>query len=315
MSKNRALGKGLSALISDNKPTIARVAAAPQDNTPQVIAPQNSTPQIEVANPTNTSTLLPLNEVTPGPFQPRRTFKEEQLQELADSISKNGVISPIVVRKDPKSNKYHIIAGERRWRASRMIGLTHIPTIIRNFSDQEALEIALVENIQRQDLTPIEEAEGFKRLIDDFSYTQEELAKVISKSRSHIANMLRILSLPAGVIQLVDEGSISMGHARALVGQPDAQILAERIVRDGLSVRAVEKITAKALSNNNTESSKKHSPDLEDQTKDEISGLEELIAKSLGMKVKIEDTDQGGKVTIFFQNLEQLDVILQKLSE
>ena len=226
----RGLGKGLSALISENY--VSPPAAA--------IKPTAETKAGGVYT-------LPVNKLHPGKFQPRSQFDPVMLTELAESIRKNGLMQPIIVRPSKtQAGKYEIIAGERRWRAAQMAGLEQVPVIIREIADKQALELALVENIQRQDLSPLEEAGGYQRLIEEFEYTQEELAATIGKSRSHIANLLRLLSLPEEIRGMLDNGELTAGHARALIGVPGAVEMAHEIVRRGLNVRQTERYSRQA---------------------------------------------------------------------
>lgn len=296
----KGLGKGLSALIAEinvDTPT------------------QSFNPILD----RQSITELPLDLIDTSPYQPRKYFSEEGLRELSDSIRKNGVMQPVIVRV--KGSRYELIAGERRWRASKLARLNYIPVVVKDLSDKEALEFALIENIQRQDLTPLEEAEGYRRIMDEFAYTQEEVAVELGKSRSHIANMLRLLNLPENVKKLLDEGEISMGHARALIGVEDASKLAEEVVRRKLNVRQTESLIKHA---NNPPEAKdqepapvkaKPLPTHEPKEKDEdIANLEHTISQSLGLHVSIEDEENNGRVVIEFHNLEQLDRVLQKLT-
>lgn len=288
MAKQVGLGRGLSSLMGDGS-RIQPVISAQDRN------------------------ILPVDSLVAGNFQPRRLFSEDNLRDLAESIQKNGVILPIIVRPSKTtSGQYEIIAGERRWRASRMVGLATIPAVIRELEDKEALEFALIENIQRQDLTPLEEADGYCRLIEEFSYTQENLATRLGKSRSHIANLLRLLSLPAPVKELLDAGSISMGHARALVSADNAEILAHRIVKDGLSVRQIEKLLNKNVAKDVKKQKSTVTPPKEEEI-DEISQIAHGLSHSLGMPVSIDLYSNAGKVSIAFDSLVQLDKILQLL--
>ncbi len=217
------LGRGLNALMGD-------------------IAREEPTNGVEGVSPGVRT--LPVGSLTPHPSQPRRHFSETALEELAESIAARGLIQPIVVR--PHGKGYQIVAGERRWRAAQRARLHEVPVIVREFDDAETLEVALVENIQRQDLNAIEEAEAYHRLIGDYGHTQEALGKLVHKSRSHIANLLRLLDLPKGVQERVIEGGITMGHARALIGAPDVEQLAEQVVSRGLSVRDTERLARAA---------------------------------------------------------------------
>lgn len=307
--KNKGLGKGLSALIEEI-------------NLGSVHHPGENKGNED--NSTLAVSTLPLDVLQPSSFQPRRYFSETQMRELAESIKQNGVMQPIVVR--PISHgRYEIIAGERRWRASKMAQAKNIPVVIRELTDKQALEFALIENIQRQDLTPLEEAEGYKRIMDEFRYTQEQLSDTLGKSRSHIANMLRLLSLPTEVKELVEQGEITPGHARTLIGLDNAAELAKTIIAKKLSVRQTEQLIKqrnKADSDTDTTSviktdkpKKPVSATLNTAAKDEdIIALEQAVSASLGLHVSIDDSSDGGKVTIQFSTLEQLDVILQKLN-
>ena len=218
LTPTRGLGKGLSALISDNA---SKPAAS---SGPSVVSGINH---------------VPCARLHPGQFQPRTHFDEGALTELAESIQKNGIMQPIIVRPGA-GNKLEIVAGERRWRASKLAGLETVPVIIRDINNKQALELALVENIQRRDLNPLEEALGYQRLIEEFDYTQEELAGTVGKSRSHIANLLRLLSLPEEVKEMLEKGEITMGHARALLTSESPVELAKQIVKKGLNVRQAE---------------------------------------------------------------------------
>jgi ParB family chromosome partitioning protein len=288
--KNRGLGRGLSALLSDHL-------------TDDVIDDKQRSIHIDL--------------IEPNKYQPRKVFDDAALHELAESIRKNGVIQPIIVCKEAGNEKYSIIAGERRWRACRLAGLHEIPIIVKDIEKKERLlEYAIIENIQRQDLTPIEEAESYQRLIDEFEYTQEEVSRILGKSRSHVANHLRLNLLPNSVKDKVNTGLLSMGHARALVGNENAEEIAEDIINNNLNVRQTEKLiqSKKKGARDNSTSFRQYpkheySPDDED-----LISIQESISNNLGMKVHIEDSEQGGKVTIYFHSLEQLDIILQKLS-
>jgi ParB family chromosome partitioning protein len=229
----RGLGKGLSALMSDSY-SQAMTAEMPAARTAPALS--------GTANGASL-TLLDTGRLHGGPYQPRRQFTDEFLHELADSIEKNGIMQPILVRSSTvEAGKYEIIAGERRWRAAKLAQLAQVPVLIREMGDQQALELALVENIQRQDLNPLEEANGYQRLMDEFDYTQEQLASTVGKSRSHIANLLRLLGLPEAIKQHIDKGLLTAGHARALLGAEDAEGIAARVVTEGLSVRQTEQL-------------------------------------------------------------------------
>jgi ParB family chromosome partitioning protein len=251
--------------------------------------------------------MMPVSSIEPHLDQPRRHFDEESLEELAASIRSRGLIQPIVVR--PHGHRYQIVAGERRWRAAQRARLHEIPVIVRDFDDAETLEVALLENIQRRDLNAIEEAEGYKRLIGDYGHSQEALGKLVHKSRSHIANLLRLLDLPEGVRKLVESGELSMGHARALIGSADAEALAREVIERGLSVRETEKRVRFGK------------PGRERQGRLEIKGagadieaLERQLGDMLGLKVKIIHRPDGGTVALHYSTLDQLDMICQRLS-
>jgi ParB family chromosome partitioning protein len=251
--------------------------------------------------------MMPVSSIEPHLDQPRRHFDDEALEELAASIRQRGLIQPIVVR--PHGHRYQIVAGERRWRAAQRARLHEIPVIVRDFDDAETLEVALLENIQRRDLNAIEEAEGYRRLVADYGHTQEALSKLVNKSRSHIANLLRLLDLPEGVRQLVETGQLSMGHARALIGAADPEALARDVVERGLSVREVEKLARFGK------------PGRERQGRLEIKGagadieaLERQLGDMLGLKVRITHKPDGGVVGLNYSTLDQLDMICQRLS-
>jgi ParB family transcriptional regulator, chromosome partitioning protein len=251
--------------------------------------------------------MMPVSSIEPHLGQPRRHFDEEALDELAASIRARGLIQPIVVR--PHGHRYQIVAGERRWRAAQKVRLHEIPVIVRDFSDGETLEVALLENIQRRDLNAIEEAEGYKRLIDEFGHTQEALGRLVHKSRSHIANLLRLLDLPPGVRALVETGELSMGHARALIGANDAEALARDVVDRGLSVRDTEKLARFGKPGRERQGRLEYKSASAD-----IDALERQLGDMLGLKVKITHRPDGGVVALNYSTLDQLDMICQRLS-
>jgi ParB family chromosome partitioning protein len=250
--------------------------------------------------------MVPIASIEPHPGQPRRIFQEEALAELAASIQARGVIQPIVVR--PHGHRFQIVAGERRWRASQKARLHEIPAIVRDFSDEETLEVALIENIQRQDLNAIEEAQAYKRLLADFGHTQEELGRLVHKSRSHVANLLRLLDLPPKVQIMVGTGQLTMGHARALVTAADPERLAEEVVRLGLSVRETEKL-AQAGKARPTRAPVEYKGAHAD-----LAALERQLGDLLGLKVTIKHSPKGGTVSLGYSSLDQLDMICQRLS-
>ena len=250
---------------------------------------------------------LPVGSLTPHPGQPRRHFDEAQLDELAASIASRGVIQPIVVR--PLGHGYQIVAGERRWRAAQRARLHEIPVVVRDFDDAQVLEIALVENIQRQDLNAIEEAQAYQRLAQDYGHTQGELAEIVHKSRSHVANLLRLLELPDEVQARVVDGGLSMGHARALLGARDVEALAEQVIARGLSVRDTEKLTREAKTGSAT--AREQSPRAPDA---DIAALERQLADLLGVTVRVNHGADGGTLTLNYSTLDQLDMLCQRLT-
>ena len=285
----KGLGRGLSALLGDETGI------------------QTGT---DTAHSTNT---IPIEQISPGRFQPRRRFDDEEMASLVESVRAKGILQPVLVRRDPlHGDAYEIVAGERRWRAAQRAQLHEVPVIVRDFSDEETLEIALIENLQRENLSPIEEANAYQRLIDEFDHTQEVLAKTVSKSRSAVANTLRLLSLPQPVKQLVDVGTLSAGHARTLVGNDDAEALAGEIIRKGLSVRQAEQLVQSAKGGP-PKSSKK--PPAKDP---DTLALEHDLSNMLGLRVSIMfrgDGAKGGSVSINYSTLDQLDDILQRLNQ
>ncbi len=308
MSK-KALGRGLSALIGD-----LNVDELIAKNSDIAMNPSNGAAEYESEThgfeKKNLVKQVDLTSIVSGKYQPRSIFVEQDLKDLAESIAKNGIIQPILVRQ--VGIKYEIIAGERRWRAAKLAGLEFIPVIVKDLGDQETLEVALVENVQRQDLNVIEEAQGYQRLIDEFSYTQESLAKTIGKSRSHVANLLRILSLPDEVREMVAVGKLSLGHAKVLINTPNSLEIAQQIAANDLSVRETEKlIKAKAR---HIERPRSFDFSHKKEKDRDIEAIEASLTSALGLKVLIENRKRGGAVSIEFDNLEQLDRIIQLLS-
>lgn len=287
--QSRGLGRGLSALMSD----------VAQENTSDT-----STRRPDL--------MVPIDRVRPNPDQPRRTFAEDALAELASSLAEKGVIQPLIVRQAPDdADRYEIVAGERRWRAAQMAKLHEIPVILRDYNDTEVLEVAIIENIQRADLNPIDEAAGYRQLMDKFGHTQEQLAGALGKSRSHIANLMRLLGLPEEVQQYLVAGTISTGHARALIGNDRAVALARETIQRNLSVREVEKLVKNAA----TPKRKAGSRDPVQKDADTVQ-IENELSATLRMKVTIDHKsgDDGGKVTIGYKSLDQLDDLLRALS-
>jgi ParB family transcriptional regulator, chromosome partitioning protein len=251
--------------------------------------------------------MMPVASMEPHPGQPRRYFDEDALAELAESIGARGLIQPIVVR--PHGHRYQIVAGERRWRAAQKARLHEVPVIVRDFDDAETLEVALLENIQRQDLNAIEEAEAYQKLIDEFGHSQEELGRLVHKSRSHVANLLRLLGLPEAVRDMVASGALSMGHARALVSAQDPESLAQEVVKRGLSVRETERLVQSSRPRKSREAP------IEYKGADaDIAALERQLGDLLGLSVSIRHRPDGGAVTLAYSSLDQLDMICQRLS-
>jgi ParB family chromosome partitioning protein len=247
----------------------------------------------------------------PNPDQPRRDFDPEKLRELADSIVRRGVLQPIIVRPDRNTDgMFQIVAGERRWRAAQMARVHEVPVAIRDLSDSEVFEIAIIENIQRADLSPIEEARGFRQLMDRFGHTQEQIATLLGKSRSHVANLLRLLTLPEPVLAHLQAGRLSAGHARTLVGQPDAERIAERILAGGLNVRDAE---ALAKAKRTPKRNKEGTSEARDA---DTRALEGDLSSALGLSVRISHgaAGDGGRMTIAYRDLDQLDALCALLS-
>ena len=291
LQKSR-LGRGLASLIGDS--------ATPK--------PESKLP------PEGEQRMLPIDLVRAGRLNPRKDFREDDLAELAESIRQKGLVQPIVVRPDPASGGYEIVAGERRWRAAQRAQLHQLPAIIRDLSDQDALEIAIIENVQRADLNAVEEAGGYRELMERFGYTQDQLAEVIGKSRSHLANTLRLLKLPAGVLELLKQGSLSAGHARALIGREDAEALALHIVKEGLTVREVEALVqADAASPVGAANSNGGRQPREKDA--DTRAFEKEMTDTLGLKVEVKRTSgESGVLTIKYGNFDQLDYIRQRLT-
>lgn len=252
---------------------------------------------------------LPVAQLSPSPLQPRKHFDEEALEELAASIREKGVLQPLLVR--PRGDgHYEIVAGERRWRAAQAAGLHEVPVIIRELTDGQVLEAALIENIQRTDLNPVEEARAFKALIETFSHTQEQLSKVVGKSRSHIANSLRLLGLPGPVIELLEAGKLTAGHARTLVGRADAAELAARIIAEAMSVRAAEDLVRDPPATASSPSAPRAKPEKDADTR----GLEKELSDKLGLKVTISGRGEKGELRIAYRTLEQLEDVCARLT-
>jgi ParB family chromosome partitioning protein len=301
--KSRGLGRGLSSLLGDAG--IAATTGASAGAAPSPASPASAPAQTGL-------TELPIEWINSGPWQPRRRFDTASLSELADSIRSKGLVQPILVRpRAGASNRYELIAGERRWRAAQMAQLHSVPAIIRNLEDEEAHELALIENVQRADLSAVEEAEGYRQLIDSFGYTQEQLSQIIGKSRSHIANLLRLLSLPREVSDMVVNGTLSMGQVRPLVGDEDCVALAREVAARGLSARQVEAMVARRKRGAAGASKSTVAPG----KSADIRALEAKAEKALGLRLAIDwdETAGKGRMAISFTSLEQFETVMAKL--
>jgi len=253
--------------------------------------------------------MVSISQVKSSPLNPRKDFREDELAELSESIRTKGLVQPIIVRPDPNAaGDFEIVAGERRWRAAQKAGIHTVPVIVRELTDKELLELAIIENVQRQDLNAIEEASGYRELIERFAYSQEQLSEIIGKSRSHVANTMRLLKLPVGVQALVQQGSLSAGHARALIGREDAESLAHRIVEQALNVREVEAIVQGREEVTPGPSRKPRDKDAD------TKAFEKELTDLLGLKVEIKrGSGESGHLIIKFGNFDQLDYIRQRI--
>jgi ParB family chromosome partitioning protein len=288
-SPKKGLGRGLSALMGE--------VAAPR-------APESGT-----AGHRN----LPTAQLRPGKFQPRRKFDDAAIAGLADSLRSQGMIQPILVRRlTGAAESYEIIAGERRWRAAQVAGLHEVPVLVKSLTDAQALEFALVENLQREDLTPLEEADAYRRLMEEFAHTQEGLAQHLGKSRSHVTNTLRLLTLPDAVKALLDSGALSAGHARALLVSIRPETLAKRVVAEGLSVRQTEALVRAESQPKKGKGAAKGEKKKGDA---DVRALERDLAATLGLEVKLTVKGKGGELTLRYKDLDQLDALLAKLGQ
>ncbi|WND03677.1 ParB/RepB/Spo0J family partition protein [Temperatibacter marinus] len=296
--KKKGLGKGLSALIGDAAPVVQTASDA--------------VPATELAagEKAEGRRRLPIEYLVRNQKQPRLMFDEAAIEELSASIKTKGLLQPILVRELAK-DKFEIVAGERRWRAAQKAGVYEVPVVIRDLDDGEVLEIGLIENIQRRDLTPVEEAIGYRRLMNEFGHTQEVVSKLVSKSRSHVANLLRLLTLPDSVQEMVNEGQLSMGHARALIGAADPAVLARRVLAEGLSVRQTEEL-AKEVKGKGKREPRPGGTSGKSKDADTLA-LEKDLSETVGMKVTIDHKGEAGKLSIDYLTLEQLDDICARL--
>ena len=289
--KRRNLGRGLSALLGENG----------GEDYSELDKPGISKP-------------VPIEELHPGHLQPRRSMDEELIEDLARSVREKGILQPLLVRRLPgQADAYEIVAGERRWRAAQQAQLHEVPVIIKELTDREALEIAMVENLQRQDLSPLEEAEGYSRLMEEFSHNQKDLAHAVSKSRSHVANMLRLLDLPDPVKKMLDGGTLTAGHARALLTADDPTALAGQVAKLGLNVRQTEKLAQKKGQGKGRKTKGGRKSAAKDA---DILALERDLVDLLGLKVEIRflGKEKGGTLTVHYRTVDQLDDILGRLS-
>ncbi len=279
-ARRRPLGRGLAALFGESE-------ADPAFDRPS-------------------QHLIPIEMIRPSPLQPRRRFPEAELDALAQSIREKGVLQPLLVRPAAdRDGTFELIAGERRWRAAQRVGIHEVPVVVRALADWEALEIALVENLQREELSALEEAEAYKRLTTEFGRSQARLAEAVGKSRSHVANTMRLLSLPAPVRHRLEQGELSAGHARALLAAADPALVAEEVVRRGLNVRATERLVQRRA-----QPAQKPRPPLRDAN---TAALERDLGNHLGLRVRLDAKTRGGALTLYYHNLEQLDRVLRLL--
>jgi len=283
-NRRRSLGRGLSALFESER-------------------------EVSTESPVQRAfKTVPVELLTPGSLQPRHRFEEDELQALAASIRENGIVQPILARPKAAGEGYEIVAGERRWRAAQLAQLHEVPIVIRVLDDRQALELSLVENIQRRDLNPIEEANGYRRLIEEFGHSAEDLARHLGRSRSHVVNMLRLLTLPAPVKAMVEEGALSAGHARALLNAPRLEALARRVVARGLSVRETERLANRAKK----PAAQGRERGAGGKSADTLA-LERKLGLLLGLAVKIEEQGEGGRLVLVYKTLEQLDGLVRRL--
>lgn len=289
--KKRGLGRGLSALMAD--------VNEPLNNAASVVISDQS---------------VPIEMIVPNPNQPRKTFESLALDDLVSSIQEKGVLQPLIVRKVGES--FEIVAGERRWRAAQRAQLHELPVIVREFTDTEVLEVAIIENIQRSDLNPIEEAAGYKQLMDRFGHTQEKMAEALGKSRSHIANLMRLLNLPSSIQTHVIEGRLSSGHARTLVTIEDSEALVKKIIDGGLSVRQTEMLVKKSQERRDPAGQNVRLPQNKTEKDADTRALEEDLGAATGVKVSLshKPNAESGQLTLHYSSLEQLDDLCRKLS-
>lgn len=323
--KKRGLGRGLDALFRDVKkeeaafqkkesaaPVAAKVSEQPQVQAAPVRRAEEMLKPAEANAPAAPPRRLPVDRLKPGKYQPRTHFDEAALAQLADSIAAHGVLQPLLVRP-VEGMMYEIIAGERRWRAAQKARVHDVPVVIRDLDDKQAMEIALIENLQREDLSAIEEAEGYERLMQEFGHTQDMLSQQLGKSRSHVANTLRLLKLPASVRKMVQSGALSAGHARNLVGHKEAEQMAAVIVKRGLSVRQTEKMVQQLEAGDKKKPAGLKTKGFAQKDVD-ILALEQKMSTLLGTKVVIDGEGSSGKLVVEYKNLDHLDDYIARLS-
>lgn len=315
--KPKGLGRGLGSLLGGSAPE--------EQAPPRTAVVSSAATSVSAAPPVQAAPVDPeskiwkvgIDKLSPGEFQPRRVFNKESLTELAQSIKENGILQPIVARKN-KAGKLEIIAGERRWRASQLAGLHEVPVILKNYTDKEALELAIVENIQREDLNPIEEAEGYSRLISEFRLSQQQVAERVGKDRATVANAVRLLALPAEVKTLISQAELSVGHAKVLLGlqDPKKQIeLAKKVINEKIAVRKLEKFV-QAIVKGQSEPEVKENVNFDSNvTQRLINGLGEELQKLMGTKVNIDYSNSKGKISIHFYSDDELTNLVDRLKE
>jgi ParB family chromosome partitioning protein len=318
--QKKRLGRGLSALFGDDEQPQYNVAYAGDAPVAAVASTSNENNDAPKNKNQQSIMRLPIATLQPSRFQPRRNFDADALKDLATSLKQHGVLQPLMVRalETPTDNgvTHEIIAGERRWRAAQLVPLHDVPVIVREFTAEQALQIALIENLQREDLNPVEEAAGYQRLLDEFQYTQDELAQVIGKSRSHISNMLRVLTLDDKIKDMLSAGKITSGHARALVNAKNPLDLVAKVIDKNLSVRDTEKLAQKETQKYRPTSLKPGSKGVTPVEKmADVLALEKSLSDVLGLTVEIEPgKNMSGKVVIHYKDLDQLDEVLRRLS-
>ncbi|MGE4351134.1 MAG: ParB/RepB/Spo0J family partition protein [Bdellovibrionales bacterium] len=302
-TKPAPLGRGLSALFGDADASYQPRKQAARAGT----APSTSSP---VAGQQGIRSM-PITWIQPGMFQPRHHFDEQAIEELAASIRERGILQPLMIRPlEGDKDSYEIICGERRWRAAQQAGLHDVPVIVKNLTDSEAMEVGLIENVQRQDLSPLEEAEGYQRLIDEFHHRQDDLAKIVGKSRAHISNIIRLIKLPDSVKVMINDGSLSMGQARAIITAKDPETLAKEIVKKGLNVRQAEMLAKKESDGKFAKSVSRVAKNADPN----ILALERDLGRLLGLKVRIRtELGSAGNLTIHYADLDQFEMLLNKL--